>query len=464
MKNHHRIPASFRDPSGFLFSREGQLYRQINETYREQYQALMDSGLYASLVRDGLLLEHTEVDATPAEPAMAFKIIRPESLPFISYPYEWCFGQLKDAALTTLAIQKRALEFGMSLKDCSAYNIQFHRGRPVLIDTLSFELYIEGEPWVAYRQFCQHFLAPLALMALQDVRLNQLLRVNIDGVPLDLASNLLPGRTKLNLGLRVHIHAHAASQRRYADKIVDKETVSRKMSRTSFLGWIDSLERSVRGLEWEIAETEWGDYYDATHNYTPAALDHKRQTVDAYLESIQPTDVWDLGANVGFFSRLASNRGIPTLAFDIDPAAVEQNYRTSKAEGEENLLPLLLDLTNPSPNLGWHNQERDSLLDRGPADAILALAFVHHMAISNNVPLNMLADFFHHLGTWLIVEFVPKTDSQVQRLLAMREDIFPDYTREGFERLFEDKFTIQETTPIRESERMLYLMKRRTNT
>jgi ribosomal protein L11 methylase PrmA len=461
MKNHHRLPASFRDPSGFLFSREGQLYRQINETYSKQYKALMASGLYASLVDVGLLLEHAEVDIAPAEPAIAFKIIRPEALQFVSYPYEWCFGQLKDAALTTLAIQKRALESGMSLKDCSAYNIQFHRGRPILIDTLSFEPYIEGEPWVAYRQFCQHFLAPLALMALQDVRLNQLLRVYIDGVPLDLASNLLPGRSKLNIGLLSHIHGHAASQRRYADKTIDKSTLTRRMSRTSFLGIIDSLERTVRGLQWKMTETEWGDYYDATHNYTPAALEHKRQIVDSYIERIQPENLWDLGANVGFFSRLASSRGIPTLAFDIDPAAVEQNYRTAKAEKSENLLPLLLDLTNPSPNLGWHNRERSALLDRGPADALLALALVHHMAISNNVPLYMLANLFSEMGNWLIVEFVPKEDSQVQRLLATREDIFPDYTREGFQRAFEELFTIHETSPIQESERVLYLMKRR---
>ena len=214
--------ASFRDPSGFLFTRDGVLYRQVNQVYAEDYRKLMDSGLYAKLVKAGLLIPHTEVDIEPANKKLAFKVLCPEYVPFISYPYEWSFGQLKDAALATLSIQKRALKAGMVLKDASAYNIQFQRGKPTLIDTLSFEIYQEGEPWVAYRQFCQHFLAPLALMAYQDVRLSQLLRVYIDGIPLDLASELLPARTRWNLGLATHIHLHARAQKRYAEVAVSE--------------------------------------------------------------------------------------------------------------------------------------------------------------------------------------------------------------------------------------------------
>ena len=168
MRNSQRLAASFRDPSGYLFTRDGTLYRQINQTYRDNYQTLMDSGLYDQLISEQLLIPHEEVAVEPAEPSSAFKVIRPEPLQFLSYPYERCFSQLKDTALTTLTIQKRALNHGMSLKDCSSYNIQFHHGRPVFIDTLSFEIYREGEPWVAYRQFCQHFLAPLALIAHRD--------------------------------------------------------------------------------------------------------------------------------------------------------------------------------------------------------------------------------------------------------------------------------------------------------
>lgn len=461
MKSSQRLTASFRDPSGFIFRHNGTLYRQVNTTYRDNYQTLMKSGLYDDLIRAQLLIPHEEVAVEPAEPSIAYKVIQPEPLQFISYPYERCFSQIKDTALTTLAIQKRALKHGMSLKDCSAYNIQFHRGRPVFIDTLSFEIYREGEPWAAYRQFCQHFLSPLALIARRDVRLNQLLRVYIDGIPLDLTSRLLPARTKLNFALLSHIHLHAASQKHYADKTVDKSKIARRMSRTSFLGLINSLESGVRGLHWKPTVTEWGDYYQAMNSYTPQALEHKQELVDQYLDIIQPDSVWDLGANVGLFSRFASARGIPTLAFDIDPVAVERNYRACRAEQTTFLLPLLLDLTNPSPSLGWHYQERMSLLERGPADAILALALIHHLAISNNVPLDWLARFFYQLGSWLIAEFVPKCDGQVKHLLAFREDIFPNYTHAGFERAFSNHFTIHQKTQIQESERVLYLMKRR---
>ncbi|RPJ80266.1 MAG: SAM-dependent methyltransferase, partial [Acidobacteria bacterium] len=207
------IPSSFRDPSGFLFWRDGTLYRQVNVAYRDDYCRLIDSSLYDSLVAARLLIPHEEVPVEAARPGEAYKVIRPEPVDFVSYPYEWCFSQLKDAALATLAIQKKAIGFGMSLKDASAYNVQFHAGRPVLVDTLSFETYKEGRPWPAYRQFCQHFLAPLTLMSRTDVRLAQLLRTNIDGVPFVLASRLQPFRTRFMFSTLAHIHLHARSQK-----------------------------------------------------------------------------------------------------------------------------------------------------------------------------------------------------------------------------------------------------------
>jgi ribosomal protein L11 methylase PrmA len=456
-----QLTASFRDPSGFLFTRAGTLYRQVNQYYQADYNLLMKSGLYAALVKAGLLVRHSEATVEARNPALAYKVIQPERVQFISYPYEWSFSQYKDAALATLAIQKRALESGMSLKDASAYNIQFHRGKPVLIDTLSFEIFREGEPWVAYRQFCQHFLAPLALMALKDIRLSQLMRIYIDGVPLDLASQLLPGSTRFNFGLTVHIHQHAAAQKRYAGKEVKLETATNpRFNKMALLGLVDSLEGAVKGLTWKPTGTEWATYYDAT-NYSDAAFEHKRELVGKFVERAQPKNVWDLGGNNGVFSRIAGDKGIFTLSCDIDPAAVEQNYRFVKEKKEENLLPLVVDLTNPSPALGWSNQERQSLEQRGPADMLLALAIIHHLAISNNVPLPQLADYFAGLGSWLVIEFVPKSDSQVQRLLASRKDIFTDYNQETFEAVFAENFILHESVAIRGSERRLYLMEKR---
>lgn len=457
--NSGQLTASFRDPSGFLFSVDGILYRQVNQVYAGEYARFMESGLYERLVKAGLLIPHQEVNQAPAWEEAAFKVIQPERIPFISYPYEWSFGQLKDAALTTLSIHRRALNLGMSLKDASAYNIQFVRGKPMLMDTLSFETYQEGRPWVAYRQFCQHFLAPLALMSLRDVRLSQLLRVYIDGVPLDLASKLLPFRSRFNFGLLTHIHVHAGAQKRYAGQAV-KARGALRMSKQAMVGLIESLETVIRKLTWNPSGTEWADYYDST-NYSAAAFEHKKQLVRSWTEKTKPALVWDLGGNTGLFSREAASCGAQVVSFDIDPAAVEQNYRFVKSNKEENILPLFLDLTNPSPALGWANRERASLAQRGPADLILALAVIHHLAISNNVPLPQLADFFAENGGWLVIEFVPKSDSQVQRLLASREDIFPDYTREGFEAAFGRRFKIHAVEPVRESERHLYLMERR---
>ena len=459
LTNNEGLAASFRDPSGFLFSRKGILYRQINQAYADDYTQLMESGLYDRLIKAGVLIKHDEVNQAPAVFESAFKVIQPERVPFISYPYEWSFGQLKSAALITLAIQKRALKADMSLKDASAYNIQFLRGRAVLIDSLSFEVYKEGEPWTAYKQFCQHFLAPLALMALTDVRLSQLLRVYIDGVPLDLASALLPWRTRLNFGLLTHIHLHAGAQKRYADSGAEVKPRNRAVSLQALTGLIESLEKTIEKLDWKPKGTEWGNYYDIT-NYSDSAFEHKKQLVGEWVKQIQPEQVWDLGANNGEFSRVAGMAGSYVVSYDIDPAAVEQNYRRMKSDKTENILPLVLDLTNPSPAIGWANQERDSFGARGPADMVLALAVIHHLAISNNVPLPQLADFFAETGRWIVIEFVPKADSQVQKLLSSRKDIFPQYTREGFESAFGMLFKIHQAVDIRESERVLYLMQR----
>ena len=453
------VQGSFRDPSGFLFWHEGRLYRQVNQLYREHYNQLITSGLYQKLSSSGLLISHEESSPELARTAGAYKVIAPVLVPFISYPYEWSFSQLKDAALLTLKIQKIAMENGMSLKDASAYNIQFVQGQPLLIDTLSFEKYSEGRPWIAYRQFCQHFLAPLVLMARRDVRLGQLSKLFLDGIPLDLASSLLPVATRFKFSLLSHIHLHARSQKHYQDKPV--KTSERKLSRFSLMALIDSLHSTVGNLSWQPRGTEWAEYYDHT-NYSDTAIECKRKLVDDFLQLLKPRHVWDIGANTGFFSRLASDRHIPTVSLDIDPAAVEKNYRQCRQEKNLFILPLTGDITNPSPAIGWANTERMSLLERGPVDTILALALVHHLAISNNLPFAKIAALFSSHCRTLIVEFIPKDDSQVQRLLATREDIFPDYHAKGFEAEFTRFFSIERSEKIPQSGRILYLLKNKS--
>jgi hypothetical protein len=453
-----KLGSSFRDPSGFIFKRDGSLFRQVNLSYQKEYDKLMSSGLYAKLNEKGWLVAHEETKEAPADSSLAYKVIRPQAVPFISYPYEWSFSQLKDAALLTLDVARLALSKGMILKDASAYNIQFVDGKPVLIDTLSFAIYREGALWDGYRQFCQHFMAPLALASMVDIRLIQLLRVYIDGIPLDLASELLPGKTKFGLsGLALHIHMHANMQKQYADK-PDTETSSIAMGKSAQINMLNGLTKTVSALRWEPKGTEWGEYYSAT-NYSSDSLKLKGEIVGKMIDKAAPKSLWDLGANNGLFSREGSKRGIYTVASDIDPVAVEKDYLAIKQTGEKGILPLVIDLTNPSAAIGWANQERDSFYQRGPADLVMALALIHHLSISNNVPLGSLAAALASIGKWVIIEFVPKSDSQVKRLLSTRKDIFPKYNEAGFEEAFGEYFKIEQKTSVPGSERTLYLLK-----
>jgi len=471
------VGGSFRDPGGFLFWRDGELYRQVNRCYAADYELLMDSGLYEELVGEGLLVPHEEVDAPACSAAegpaadenSAYKVIRPRRLGFTSYPYEWCFSHLKEAALATLRIQRRALARGMWLKDASAYNVQLDlaSGRQVLIDTLSLERYPEGKPWAAYRQFCQHFLAPLALMAHRDARLGQLLRVHLDGIPLDFAARLLPWRTRLSPGWMLHLHLHARAERRQArrDPKVSRElsvatTHSRRFSRRAMDLLLDSLERTIRSLEYRPGTSAWGDYYAGMHNYSPESLAAKERIVGQMLDEARADAVWDLGANDGRFSRLAARRGATVISFDADLSCVQRNFQQMRTQQETGLLPLVLDLTNPSAAIGWNHQERMSLAQRGPADVVLALGLIHHLAIGNNVPWDRLAAFFARLGRQLIVEFIPRTDSQVRLMLAGREDIFAQYEAAAFERAFRRHFEFAAATPIPGSLRTIYHMRR----
>jgi ribosomal protein L11 methylase PrmA len=406
-----------------------------------------------------MLVPHEEVQGRAGLTSEAYRILKPELIPFISYPYEWSFSQLKDAALLTLEIQLQALERGMSLKDASAFNVQFIGAQPIFIDTLSFERYGEGTPWVAYQQFCQHFLAPLALISQCDSNLRSLGFSLLHGVPLSLASSILPKSSWFKFSHLIHIHLHARSQQKYADAAgLGKQKPGRAVSRTALLGIIDSLRSCVKSLEWRPGGTEWADYYDAT-NYSSRALSEKESIVDSLVQSVKPKLAWDLGANNGLFSRRAMAHGAYTVACDVDPSAVEKNYLACRKERNASMLPLIVDLTNPSPSLGWAHSERKSLLERGPADLVLALALIHHLAISNNVPLDNLARFFAACGRALIIEFVPKPDSQVQKLLASRKDIFPEYTEAGFERAFSRYFSIEKKVPVPETHRIIYLMR-----
>ena len=449
------LTSSFRDPSGFLFYEDGKLLRQVNKSYQKDYEQLMGSGLYDTLCKKDYLVRHQEIDFSKGLSTGMYKVLQPEEIGFISYPYEWTFSQLKDAALTTLAIQKIALTYGMTLKDASAYNIQFHRGKPIFIDTLSFEIYQEGEPWGAYRQFCQHFLAPLALMSYTDIRLNQLMKIYLDGIPLDLAGRLLPFKTKYMFSLLMHIHLHAKTQKRYEHKGSAAKKV--KISKNNLTALIHSLSTIIKKLKIKTQNTEWGDYYTFT-NYSESSFAHKKEIISGYIDKIKPQTVWDLGANTGEFTQIASQAGAQCVAFDIDPIAVESNYRNIRKHKIKNVLPLVLDLTNPTPSIGWNNEERMGFKSRPLPDVVFAFALIHHLAISNNLPFYKIARFLCELSENLVIEFVPKSDTQVKKLLESRNDIFDDYNEESFVKEFESFFRIMAKEKVVDSERTLFWM------
>jgi ribosomal protein L11 methylase PrmA len=449
--------SSFRDPSGFIFYENGKLFRQINLGYREEYDHLISSGLYEKLISKKLLISHQEAKAHNGLSGNCYKVIEPEMLSFISYPYEWCFSQLKDSAITTLRIMNIALKHNMILKDASAYNVQFRSSQPIFIDTLSFEIYKENQPWKAYRQFVQHFLAPLSLMSYTDIRLNQLFKVFLDGIPLDLASRLLPVKTRMNISLLLHIHAHARAQRKYESKSQSIKDV--KLSKRKLLTLIESLWETVQKLKLRENKSEWVNYYSFT-NYSDSSFNRKKQLIRDIIAQVNPGLVWDIGANTGEFTKIAAENGSNCIAFDIDPLAVESHYLNLKKSGSGYILPLILDIANPSPSIGWHNKERGNLEAREKPGLIMALALVHHLSISNGIPFEKIAEYFNSLSEYLIIEFVPKDDSQVQILLSSRDDVFHWYTNESFVDAFENYFEIVNHWKIDGSQRILYLMRR----
>lgn len=460
------IGGSFRDPAGYVFQQNGALYRRITPGAIEDFELLISSGLHGKLVKAGMLVDHEPVDRADASVVGddGSIYIKPRPVPFVSYPCEWCFGQLKSAAILTLDIQLEAMRHGMTLKDASAFNVQFVGARPVFIDTLSFEQYAENKPWVAYGQFCRHFLGPLALMSMCDTRVaTGLFRANLDGPALDLVSNLLPWSSRLSMGILTHIHMHAKFVTKYGGGVKTGEKNLPRHSRNALLGIIESLRKTVKSIKLPASSSEWGDYYDST-TYTPPAMDHKATLVGEFLDFTSPAVVWDFGANTGRFTQIPADHGAYTVAFDIDHQAVQKHYEsliTCPSNHGSDTLPLVLDMTNPTPPLGWSLQERQSLMERGPCNVGLALALVHHLAISNNIPLDLIAKFFSDVcETGVIIEFVPKDDPQVRRMMAMRKDIFPDYTQDNFERAFERYFRIDRAQRIVESPRTLYLMTR----
>ncbi len=452
-----KVNASFRDPSGYVYCDENKVFRTINHSYQKDWECAVSSNLLEKLKAKKQIISFKYADTIFDKPDFdnVMKVLEVEKIPFITYPYEWSFPQLKEAALLTLEIQKEALMHGMTLKDASAYNVQFLHGKAIFIDLLSFEIYKENSPWQAYRQFCMHFLAPLALQS-YDYRLTRLSSLWIDGIPLDIAWKMLPSKAAFSGGLQLHLHLHARAEKKYEDgNIAAKNTHKNSLSKKNLFELIDSLIRTIKALPMPKEIGEWAEYYDNT-NYSSISQKQKEALVIKNAQKFSGTLAFDLGANTGKYSTIISDYFDDVVAADIDSTAVARYYNNLP---KKNILPIVLDLANPSPAIGWACDERMAITQRQKASFITALALTHHLFFTAGIPWNEQAKFFSTLlkeqGA-LLVEFVGKQDSQVQHMLSTRDDIFTEYHLEAFRESFAHYFFEEEVQDIEGSHRKLF--------
>ena len=429
--------ASFRDPSWHVYRVDGQIYRTVTDRALDDFEALRASGLYDELAAAGKVVAAKIVEGEVPEPLRceARVVLKHPTLPFISYPYEWSFAALKAAALHHLEVHQAALERGMTLSDASAYNIQFIGARPIFIDTLSFRPYREGEYWTGHRQFCEQFLIPLLLRAMFGTPHNDWYRGAMEGIRTADFTRLLPWHRKLSWNVLSHLvlpTAFESSARRGGISVSSSALSSAKFPLASYQGLLRRLHQWIAGLApRDKRPTAWQNY-SLENTYGPEEAEAKRAFVRDFIEAEKPAMVWDLGCNAGDYSELALEAGAGyAVGWDFDQGALDAGFARAS---ERNLAftPLYFDANNPAPDQGWAQEERHGMGARGPVDAVLALAFVHHLAIAKNLPLLQVARWLTSLARSGVVEFVPKEDQMVQAMLKLRDDIFLDYTLERF--------------------------------
>ena len=451
-----RNTSSFRDPSGYVFIEYNKVKRVVNPIYFEQYKALTDSGFYKMLFDKKHLIPHQEVSKKDSEIT-----IEASKIPFISYPYEWSFLQYKHAALLTLKIQKLCLENNFTLKDASAFNITFHEGKPIFIDTLSFDFYQENNPWLAYKQFIIHFLGPLVLTKYFGQDHLKTLSQNLEGISLQKLSKLLPFKSYFSPTLLTNIHLLAKYDKKYES---DKKRVNNNLSKAYQIKLLDGLYDFISNLSVN-EKTEWDHYYNQI-NYDEAAYRLKKEVVKDWFSSIKGKTLIDIGGNDGTFSRELKEDGELVIVADVDPNAVEQNYKQVLKNKEKIILPIVADVLNPSANYGFNNEERFSFIDRVKdlnLDGCLVLALIHHITLSGNIPFSLSAQFFSKMAPNLLIEFPTRDDSWVKFLLDSKREFkghFDFYNEENFEKEYSIYFEILKKEKIASSERILYSLKR----
>jgi len=421
---------------------------------------------FETATRHGRIVPTQLADLPPEELAQVagnwVAVLEHERLPFISYPYEWCFGMLQDAALLHLNLMLGSLDDDLILKDSSAYNIQWLGAHPQHIDIPSFQRWQTGEAWVGYRQFCQLFLYPLMLTAYRQLPFQPWLRGSIDGITPEDCNNLLTGRDKLRGGVFPHVYLQSkllaaaskpSSSLRHELKVAGfgKQIINRN---------VRNLRKLIARLRWKTSSSEWSSYADQ-HSYSEKDEKAKRAFVERAVAKRPWGLVWDLGCNTGDYSRIAADHASYVVAMDGDSLAVEHLYRKLEVEGNRKILPLIINLADPPPNQGWNGRERRSLAARGDVDLVLCLAFIHHMVISANVPLAEFVNWLAGLRCHLVIEFVTRNDKMVKKLLLNKDDIYHDYNLANFEREVGRQFTTLARHELHNDTRVLYFLQPR---
>lgn len=446
---------SYKDPAGFVLKSENGYYRYITSSYADEFDHLMNSGLYQLLVEQELIITHSEVALEP-ENQEYYKKIFPRQLEFISYPFEWSYSQWQQMILSYININKAALKYGMILKDASPYNFTFQDHKCILIDTLSFDFYRDGDPWIAYRQLCEEILSPFLLMHYKDPAWAKLCRASITGLSLPFVSSHLPFSTRFNTFCLIHIHLHANFQK---GKNKEKKTAAQTGLNKEKLNLLfDTIKKNVTSKYLPLLKNSiWDHYYEndiESDNY----LTDKINVITSWLKQTKPEITIDLGANTGKFSKIAAAVSKNVYAVEGDIYCVDEIYRNTYESKDNNITTIVADLTDPSPGLGWQNKEKTALSDRLKGDMVMGLALIHHLCLSKNLPLPFIADLFEGMSTrYAIVEFVPKEDPRSELLLQHKGDIFDQYTEEVFISSFQQHFKLIKSHSLNHSLRKLFL-------
>ena len=459
-------PGSFRDRDSRIVVSDDAIYRALSPEGAEDWAVLSASPLLEKLTASGRLIGTREVEPDVAGisqdllPTGVTRVLEHDRVPFVSYPYEWTFSMLQDAARLQLELGAEAIEAGLNLKDATPYNVQFIGSQPTFIDVGSFEKPTDGEPWIAYRQFCMLYLYPLLFQAHRDIPFHPWMRGSIDGIqPID-AIKVFSLRDRLRRGVFVHASLHARLDRR-ANKSgpgsAEKNKQTRQVKPSQVKAQLESMNRLVSKLKWKAGETSWSGYRES-NTYSDDDDRRKQAFVAEVAAAKGPALTWDMGCNDGAYSRIAAENSERVVAFDFDHATVEALYRSLKQEGNRKILPLVSNLADPSPALGWRGLERKTLVDRGAPDLMLALALIHHVSISANIPVADFLQWARDMGTTLLIEFPKRTDPMVRALLANKhEGANPDYEETNFERELEKRFTIERREELPSGDRILFL-------